>query len=244
MTAGPIYRVCDLTVERRSSSNSFKLSVRSLSIGTGEKVALVGPSGCGKSTLLDVMAFVSQPTSLESLVFQPSESDHFELAPALLQAKGDQLGEIRRLFIGYVLQTGGLLPFLTVWRNILIPRRLLGLSDEDEDLRETLDLLGISSHMEKLPSELSVGERQRVAIARALAHRPRVIIADEPTAALDPERSDAVMTHLVQLTELFGTSLIVATHDVERVNRFGMRQLRHSFETPTAASQVHSIFSD
>jgi putative ABC transport system ATP-binding protein len=141
----------------------------------------------------------------------------------------DQLALLRRRWMGYVLQTGGLLPFLSVRANIAVSRHLLDMENAD-DIDELAQELDIEDRLSLQPAQLSVGQRQRVAIARALSHRPAVVIADEPTAALDPRNADRVMELFVEQVERRGATLIVASHDMDRVERFGLRCLEHSIE--------------
>jgi putative ABC transport system ATP-binding protein len=238
-----LFEIEDLLVRRTSAGATFELVVPSLSIARGEKLAVVGPSGCGKSTLLDCLSMIVRPESVAAFRFRTGgePSTEVDVASLLLNDDGARLAELRKRWIGYVLQTGGLLPFLSVRRNIEVNRRLLGLPD-DGTVETVAERLGIARHLQKLPSALSVGERQRTAIARALAHRPAVIIADEPTAALDPRNAEIVMNAFVELAERFGVTLVVASHDVERVRSFGLRLVEPSVATD-GASVVRSTLT-
>ena len=142
-----------------------------------------------------------------------------------------------------MLQHGGLLPYLTVRQNIDLPRRLLALTGE----RAVVDLaarLGIEAQLDKLPGELSVGQRQRVAIARAFAHDPQIVLADEPTAALDPANSERVFDLLVHLTDALGVTLIAATHAQDLARRSGLTLVEHRAralgERSTAVTVTHA----
>jgi putative ABC transport system ATP-binding protein len=205
---------------RRGEADGFTLAVDALSLYRGEAVAVTGPSGCGKSTLLDVVG----------LVLRPSRVGHFTLGEddvAALWAKGHQgaLARLRAKGIGYVLQTGGLLPFITVRDNIRLSRSLLGLAEDRTGEDRLISALGIGALLDKKPAALSIGERQRVAIARALVHRPPLVLADEPTASLDPAHSAAVMELLLSLVGEFGLGLIVVSHDWDLLERFGLRRI-------------------
>jgi putative ABC transport system ATP-binding protein len=224
-----LFEIRELLVRRTSAGATFELLVPSLSIGRGEKLAVVGPSGCGKSTLLDCLSMIVRPESVAAFRFRAGgePSSEVDVASLLWNDDGAGLAELRKRWIGYVLQTGGLLPYLSVRRNIEINRKLLGLPD-DGTVEAVAERLGIARHLRKLPSALSVGERQRTAIARALAHHPAAIIADEPTAALDPRNAEIVMNAFVELAERFGVTLVVASHDVDRVRSFGLRLVEPS----------------
>lgn len=202
------------------------MRVDSLHLEAGAKVALVGPSGCGKSTLLDFLGLILLPASLASYRFLSTDAAGVDLTSMLQAADLDGLGEVRRHHIGYVLQTGGLFASITVGDNIRSPLRLLG-RDAMAPVTELAEHLGILPHLSKWPAQLSSGERQRVAIARALVHRPSLVLADEPTASLDPHRADDVMGLLVELADEIRTTLVVASHDVERVARFGLSTLKY-----------------
>jgi putative ABC transport system ATP-binding protein len=220
-----IYHLREVKKIREAEEASFRLSVPSLQIGLGEKIALIGESGCGKSTLLDMLAFLSSPTEAASFRFRPeSETESLDVVNYWKQGKLNQLGDLRKQQMGYVLQTGGLLPYLTVQENLSLSRRLLHMPDDStvEDLSHDL---GINRHLNKLPSQLSTGERQRVAIGRALAHRPSIVIADEPTASLDPMAAENIMALFIELVESMNITVIVASHAWHHVKRLGLRRL-------------------
>ena len=136
------------------------------------------------------------------------------------------LGELRKRYIGYVMQTGGLLPYLTVYDNINLCRTVLGM-DRDGTVEHLAEELGIAPHLGKRPDALSTGERQRVAIGRALAHRPSIVIADEPTASLDPYAAEKIMQLFIQLANEFDTTVIIASHAWRHVRELGLRRLDH-----------------
>ncbi len=198
-----------LRKDRRQGRDAvYRLETPALDLRPGERLLLKGPSGCGKSTLLDMIAMILRPDAAESFVFMGAN---------VLAAQSDdtRLAGLRRR-IGYVLQTGGLLPFVSVRENILLARRLVGLPARGyaEDKAEAL---GIGKLLDKLPATLSVGERQRAAIAAALAGDPALVLADEPTAALDTSNADIVLDLLVRTVEEAGAALILVTHAPDRV---------------------------
>ena len=243
MTRGNVFDIRELVIRKQTENAGFELVIPHLTVKRAEMVAVIGPSGCGKSTLLDVLALAAPVVAVERFVFAPNGKQEIEVGPLLLAKKLDALADIRRLYIGYVLQTGGLLPFLDVATNI----GLICADKKDSGrhrVSELADALGIEYHLHKKPASLSAGERQRVAIGRALAHRPAAIIADEPTAALDPTTSDKVMALFVQQITRVGASCIVATHDWDRVERLGLRHI-HQYLTETGRpGWIRSIMHD
>lgn len=207
---------------------AFRLHVPSLQIALGEKIALIGESGCGKSTLLDMLSMTLRPSNAGSFRFRPEKNaEPMDVADLWRRNKLDRLSDLRRSRIGYVMQTGGLLPYLTVRENINLSRKLLHMPEDD--LVEILAKdLGIKQHLDKQPHQLSVGERQRVAIGRALAHRPSIVIADEPTASLDPLTAERIMSLFIELVDELHITVILASHAWRHINRLGLRHLSHN----------------
>jgi putative ABC transport system ATP-binding protein len=212
-----------------AGEQGFTLTVPELIIRRGEKVALVGFSGCGKSTLLDLLAMVLRPDEAGRFVFFFQNGETLDVMEAWRRKQRDRLAHARMLHIGYVLQTGGLFPFLSVRENIGITRRGLGLPVE-EAVKSIAQRLHIERHLNKFPGQLSVGERQRVAIARGMAHQPSVVIADEPTASLDPINAEEIMSLFNNLTDEYGVSLIMATHDWGKLGERGFRRVEFGFK--------------
>lgn len=183
--AEPVFTLRGLCRHYSGGGTDFELWVPSLKVKAGELVVLKGASGSGKSTLLDILALVSRPDRVADFRFVPGLGPGMDVARLWSEGRWDTLSQLRGEHIGYILQVGGLLSFLTVRENMGLSCRLLG----RPSLRAVLELaerLSISHQLDKFPAQLSVGERQRVAIARALAHRPKVVLADEPTASVDP----------------------------------------------------------
>lgn len=223
-----IYHLRDVTKTREAEGVAFRLHVPSLQIALGEKIALIGESGCGKSTLLDMLSMTLKPTDVGSFRFRPEKgAEPIDIAQLWKKNKLNTMSDIRRHRIGYVMQTGGLLPYLTVRENIALSRRLLNMGDDGLVDLLTRDL-GIHQHLDKLPHQLSVGERQRVAIGRALAHRPSIVIADEPTASLDPIAAERIMSLFIELVDELHITVILASHAWRHVNRLGLRHLSHN----------------
>jgi putative ABC transport system ATP-binding protein len=169
----------------------------------GESLAIMGPSGCGKSTLLGLIGALDAPTS-GRIWIGPQEISSM--------SKKERV-RLRRDSIGFVFQADNLLPFLTVVENVALHLALHGATQGYDRCLELLEILGVGDQAGKLPDQLSGGQRQRVAVARALIHRPSVILADEPTGALDAENSAAVLDLLLEAPRTLGASLVIVTHD-------------------------------
>jgi len=188
----------------------------SLRLCEGEFVALAGPSGCGKSTLLNILGLVESPSSgLLRLDGQTISS-----SPAGV------LRELRRVKVGYVFQAFNLLSTLTALENVMVPMMLVwgDQAKSEARARDLLTELGLAHRLDALPATLSGGEAQRVAIARAVAHKPRYILADEPTGNLDSISGEKVLT-LLQDIARSGTAILMATHS-ESALRYCSRALR------------------
>lgn len=184
---------------------------------------------------------ILRPGSSDEFSFRPSpDGDRSDIA-AIWRARGsDRLARLRSRYIGYVLQYGGLLPYLTVRKNVELPRELLGLPLDDVAAR-LASKLGIAQQLEKLPAELSVGQRQRAAIARALAHDPPILIADEPTAAIDPVNAERIIALLAELTAELGVTLIVATHAHDLMRRVGFTLIAHEISVADEQAMTVSV---
>jgi putative ABC transport system ATP-binding protein len=174
-----------------------------LDIEAGTGVAIMGPSGCGKSTLLGVIAGLSSPTtgtvtigSDEISSLKPRDRLRFRLAA-----------------LGMMYQADNLLPHLTVEENVGLQRAISGVGRDGAAVAEVLDRLSIGHLAERLPDHLSGGQRQRAALARAIVHGPSVILADEPTGALDTASARAAIELLVDVHRQIGATLVVVTHD-------------------------------
>ena len=225
--SGTIYHLRNVVLDRKSEGVSFRLNVPSLQIRQGEQIAVIGESGCGKSTLLDILAFIAKPSAIDSFRFRPNLADSpIDIGALWKKNQLNELGDMRKQHIGYVMQTGGLLPYLTVRENMDLCRNVLKM--KKDDTVETLAReLGIARHLDKLPGTLSTGERQRVAIARALAHQPSIVIADEPTASVDPFAAEKIMALFMELAEDRNITVIVASHAWRHIKRLGLRRLAH-----------------
>jgi putative ABC transport system ATP-binding protein len=187
----------------------------SLMVAPGAFVVIAGPSGSGKSTLLNLIGTLDQPDSgTIAVAGRPVPSPR-------------EAVEFRRRLVGFVFQDNLLLPYLTAQSNVETPLLATGVGREARQARsqELLGEVGLGGRVRHLPSELSAGERQRVAVARALANEPRLLLADEPTGALDSASSDRVLDLLSAMRDRHGMTMIIASHD-DAVTRRADRVLR------------------
>ena len=197
----------DLMVEHRSGTRLVRaLDPLSLTVEGGTSVAVMGPSGCGKSTLLGLVAGLALPTAGTVAVGDITVSDLAERHRV----------RFRRQRLGMVYQADNLLPHLTVEENAGLQLAIRhGQTDAGSRsaVAEVLDRLGIGELATRLPDQLSGGQRQRAAVARAIVHRPSVLLADEPTGALDERSAQVVIELLVEMQREMGATLILVTHD-------------------------------
>ncbi len=186
----------------------------SICVYPGEIVGLVGPSGSGKSTLLNVIACILEPSSGRMLLDD-------ELIYDARWLKRDQR-KLRLDKIGFIFQFHNLLPFLNATENVAMVLELAGRTPAEAQRRavELLEYLGVGNRKNAMPATVSGGEAQRVAIARAMANRPRIILADEPTAALDSQRAGVVMDLMSQVAVEQRAAIVVVSHDEKIFNRF------------------------
>jgi len=185
----------------------------SLSVDSGEFTAIMGPSGSGKSTMLNLIAGLDRPTSGAVTV---GGTDLARLGET-------GLARFRRDHVGFVFQFFYLLPNLTALENVLIPSQLKGTSATVR-ARDLMHTLGIADIADRFPARLSGGQQQRVAIARALINRPTLLLADEPTGALDTHSGEQVMDLLGQLNR-DGQTILLVTHDAKLATRYAARVL-------------------
>jgi putative ABC transport system ATP-binding protein len=203
-----------LTAVNKRYGETVALERVDLDIRRGESVTVMGPSGSGKSTLLNIVAGLDRPTSGTVSV------DGQELT-----AMGEgALARYRRRRIGMVFQFFHLLDDLTVLDNVMLSARLVGTPHKQARARAMglLDELGIAARQDAYPAQLSGGERQRAGVARALVNRPALLLADEPTGALDSRNGEQVMDLLLDLNQI-GQTLLIVTHDARLAERCATR---------------------
>jgi putative ABC transport system ATP-binding protein len=205
-------------VELSSVSKVYKADHRqaldhvSVAIGAGEFAAVMGPSGSGKSTLLNVIAGLDRP-SQGSVTVAGTELTHLSEAA---------LARYRRESVGIIFQFFNLLPNLSVIDNVIIPAQLVGARQTRKRALDLLEQLGMQERLNQFPAKLSGGERQRVAIARALINSPQLLLADEPTGALDSQSGDEVIEMLLEVNRA-GVTTILVTHDAGLARRCARR---------------------
>jgi len=198
---------------RHAYSGRSVLAIDDWSVAQGEASLVLGPSGSGKSTLLAIVAGLLRPTEGRVDV---AGSEVSKMAAA-------ERDRFRARHVGIVLQKLHLIGVLSVAENLRLARRLAGLADDPAHIRRTLEALGLGALASRRAASLSVGEAQRVAIARAVVNRPKVILADEPTAALDDANCEKALSLLLEQAAACEASLVVATHDRRIAERFARR---------------------
>ncbi|HEX9079627.1 MAG TPA: ABC transporter ATP-binding protein [Desulfuromonadaceae bacterium] len=186
-----------------------------LRVRPGELVAILGPSGSGKTTLLTSIGLINEPTRGRVVIDGVTAADGGWLP-------GLDLKRLRREKLGFIFQAHNLIPFLTALENVMVALEINRLTRTEAKSRATdlLSALNLGHRLNNYPAALSGGEAQRVAIARALANRPKVILADEPTAALDTENGKNVMALLKRLAVENRSAILVVTHDHRMVEGF------------------------
>lgn len=182
------------------------LSHINLTIQTGEFAAIMGPSGSGKSTLMNLIGCLDTPTS----------GNYYFAGENVASYKDEDLAHIRNSSIGFVFQHFQLLPRLSALKNVELPMIYAGISKSERRDRseEALRKVGLADRMDYLPSALSGGQKQRVAIARAIVNEPKLLLADEPTGALDSKTSETIMEQFTKLNDE-GATIILVTHEAE-----------------------------
>ncbi len=198
-----------------------------LDVARGESLAIIGPSGSGKSTLLNIIGTLDRPASGE-----------VTLAGQDLNRLDDrELAAVRNQQVGFVFQAHYLLPQCTVWENVLVPT-LAGANGESRQsaparAERLLKRVGLGERMSHRPGQLSGGERQRVAVVRALINQPQLLLADEPTGALDRASAQQLAQLLLELNREEGVTLIVVTHALDLAHKMGrVLELKDGVLTP------------
>ena len=209
-------KVEKLTKEYSGPAGSISvLDDLDLEVAKGESVAIVGPSGCGKTTLLNILGTLDIPTD-----GSVSIGGH-----AVETMSVDERTRFRNRSLGFVFQQHFLLPQCTVLENVLMPRLAGDWEESEQATRERtaslLDGLGLGQRVDRMPYQLSGGERLRVAVARALANEPSLILADEPTGSLDPAMGEQVADLFAELNDQHQVTLVTVTHNAALAKRMG-----------------------
>ena len=213
MTALNAIEVTNLVVQHATVMGPLTaLDCPALTLPAQSSTAIIGPSGCGKSTLLCMLAGLAKPTQGAVCI---GTTDLTVLSEARRVA-------FRKARIGMVYQADNLLPYLTVAQNIRLQLALCADTAQAEARTAALlDQLGLTALADRLPDQLSGGQRSRVAVARAIVHRPAVILADEPTGALDKANAEAVVELLLTARQSLSATLVIVTHDADVARRMG-----------------------
>jgi ABC-type lipoprotein export system ATPase subunit len=222
----PLLQLTDVTKRYAGAGGAETVTVLagvSLTVARGESLAIVGPSGSGKSTLLQIIGTLDRPASGRVLL------DGNDLAALDEQ----QVAEVRNRQMGFIFQSHYLLPQCTVWENVLVPTLArfnsdlrtpnseMNMESAEPRAERLLKRVGLGERLHHRPGQLSGGERQRVAVVRALINQPQLLLADEPTGALDHASATALSQLLVELNREEGVTLIVVTHALDLAKRMG-----------------------
>jgi ABC-type lipoprotein export system ATPase subunit len=199
-------------------THSFRevLKELNLELNQGEKVAIIGPSGSGKTTLLNLIGALDLPES-GKVFFEGKDITGYSKT---------ELADFRNKHLGFIFQLHHLMPQLTLWENVLLPLLPQGIkiSKEQKEWAEHLiRKVGIWEQRDQKPSEMSGGECQRTAVVRALINKPKLILADEPTGALDEENAKALSSLLIQLSDEENVTLVIVTHSSELAGKMDKR---------------------
>jgi putative ABC transport system ATP-binding protein len=196
-------------------TSSPVIDVPEFSLADGEQVALIGSSGSGKTTLLHLIAGILAPDGGEILYrIGGNQTDLAQLTEA-------ERDTFRGEYVGYIFQTHHLLPGFTALENVLLGMTFTGRSADPAFAKHLLEEVGLAQRLNYKPGKLSVGQQQRVAVARALANRPKLVLADEPTGALDPANAQQVLDLIRKLCSEVGSSLLMVSHDMNIARQLG-----------------------
>ena len=246
----------NVRITNGKDKDAFHVLVRHLSVNDGGVAVISGPSGSGKSTLLQAAGLITRPDPDEqgvksSIIIGRKPDGSARVIDS--EADDSTLSVIRAGSVGFMLQVGGLVPFLTVRENIAFPLKLKGCGirdcwgDDFDSLDDWIDkyfkVLNLeTSLLSEMPGILSVGQAQRVSFLRALVHHPDVLLADEPTASLDPETARSLFGTILDMVRTTGISALAVTHDPELIGSGGM-PVKHVTAQP-GEQPNSSVFDD
>jgi putative ABC transport system ATP-binding protein len=192
------------------------IAISELFLADGEQAALIGTSGSGKTTLLHLIAGILSPDSGQVIFgYDPANPGPSDGAVDIVTLTEAQRDEFRGRYIGYIFQTHHLLPGFTALENVLLGMTFTGRGHDRDWAEQLLEAVGLADRLNYRPAKLSVGQQQRVAVARALANRPRLVLADEPTGALDAGNAQQVLDLIRKLCSEVGSSLLLVSHDLD-----------------------------
>lgn len=221
------------TVTLEDRERRFTLLINDFAVMPGQVVGLTGASGTGKTLLLEALGLLRRPTTVN--VYQIDDGRQ-RVSLGANWINRHSAAVLRGKSLGFVPQSGGLLPFLNVIENVLLTQKIAKRLDKSFALN-LLAQLQLEDLARQYPYQLSIGQRQRVSIARALSHRPAIVIADEPTAALDPANAENAMALLINSVLSVGSSLIFSSHDIEMVTKLDIA--RYHLRLSASAEQNH-----
>lgn len=207
----------DVEKKLGDSDHNITIKIPKFELHQKEIVAIVGSNGCGKSTMLDMISMLCKPDAVGDFIFCSEDGQYKDIQT--LDEKG--INSLRRNNIAYILQSGGLLEFLTLEQNIALVTKLK--KGKQADFNKIVSNLGIEKLLNKKPKQLSGGQRQKGAIARALIQQPDIILADEPTSAMDSLSAINLMKSLTDRVRISGSSLILVSHNPSLVRDFAHR---------------------
>ena len=215
----------------------FLIKLPSFSLKEREIVALSGASGCGKSTILEVIGLVLKPQKLDTFKIKYQKQD-LDLSELIFEDKQKILSKLRAEYFGFMMQTGGLLSFLNIIQNIKLSSKIIGKKIDKDWIEYLIANLNISETLlKKYPHQLSIGERQRISFIRSLSHQPKILLADEPTAALDPNNADALLNIVQKVVKENDISTIIISHDWQMIKDRELKQYK------AQVFQNNSVFS-
>lgn len=217
-------------VYRTDTVETHALREFSLAVEEGEFLSVTGPSGSGKTTFLNIAGL------LEDLTSGTYELDGRDIS----QLNDRERSRVRNEKIGFIFQSFNLIPELNIFDNVDVPLRYRGFdaAERRRRIEESIEMVGLGSRMQHLPSQLSGGQQQRVAIARALAGEPRFLLADEPTGNLDSHMADSVLDLLTEINEA-GTTIIMVTHELALADRARRNIFVRDGQVSDSAPEIH-----
>jgi putative ABC transport system ATP-binding protein len=219
----PVLSVQNLEIVRGQAYQTFTVSLPTLVLNAGDAIAVTGSSGCGKSTLIEALGLILEPSSLER--FELVGHDITGVVNGRHTTHDKALSKLRSQHYGFVPQVNGLLPYLNVQQNIGLQAQVQGRAIDKPWLAHATDKLGLASLTHRYARELSIGQRQRVSFLRAIAHQPDILLADEPTAALDPDHAINLFEVMLELARDLQVATVVVTHEWDLVKSFGLKRL-------------------